>query len=98
MYKETFIIDEVKYQIGDHISCAIMQGDGTLCTIKDARLNREGEFFFLCQNFIEGLDCMEKFGYRYSYAIVASEFGAFCIQKINKDCFIDIIQTAFPKG
>jgi hypothetical protein len=96
MDKETFIINGIKFKIGDYVSFEILRNDGVFRTIKDARLNREESYFFLCQNIVQGWDCLNKFGYRYSYAIHSSEFKLFNVKKLNTDCFESILETAFP--
>ena len=50
--------------VGKEISCII---DGK--TIKSSKIQLEGDLYFICQDFIDGTDCVDKLGYKYSWCV-----------------------------
>jgi len=53
-----------KPKIGSRISCNIGNKE-----IDDAKLQSEKGMIFICQNIVEGSECLNKLGYKYSWAI-----------------------------
>ena len=55
--------------IGKRIRCIIYNEDlESELIIDDAKLQKEGSFYFICQNLADGAECLNKLGYIYSWA------------------------------
>ena len=54
----------MKLRKGMSVTCKI---DGT--AIKDAKIQEENGLFYICQNEIDGENCEDKLGYKYSWLI-----------------------------
>jgi hypothetical protein len=95
MNNNTIVVDNITYRTGDNIICCL----DAWSTITDAKIfipDNNANLIFICQNKYNGKRCIDTLGYNYSYVIDKCNFNYFHIKKINKNCFTNIIEQAFP--
>ena len=88
------VIGGIKWSHGESVSCCI-----TSEKVEDAKLSIKGSNVYLCQNYIDGLNCYDRFGYKYSYVIDATvyAFRIYSVTKKEKINIMDnIVNLAFP--
>ena len=74
--------------VGKKVTCKIYQ-----TKITDARIQKQADIYYICQDHQSGTPCNDTLGYKYSWSVIK---GAFSNLEDNNVTELNLVETELP--